>query len=145
MWVDWGNSILSECVRIGLTYQITKLTENLMDRLELFHSLVNLAASDGKFTDEEVQFLAERAERWNIPKGEFETALAGISEGNFEFKVPDAYEERVEMMKEMLRLIAIDGELAPMEKHVCSLVAGKMDFASHEFEEVLKSVLDENK
>ena len=115
-----------------------------MDRLELFHSLVNLAASDGKFADEEVQFLAERAERWDIPKGEFETALAGISEGNFELKVPDNYDERVEMMKEMLRLVASDGELADMEKHICSLVAGKMDFSSKEFEEILQSVINEN-
>jgi hypothetical protein len=46
-------------------------------------------------------------------------------------------------MKEMLRLIAIDGELADMEKHICSIVAGKMDFTSQEFENVLKSVLDE--
>ena len=87
-----------------------------MDRVELFHSLVNLAASDGKFTDEEVEFLADRAERWEIPKGEFETALAGISEGNFEFKVPEDYDARVDMMKEMLRLVAVDGDLADMEK-----------------------------
>ena len=115
-----------------------------MDRVELFHSLVHLAASDGKFTDEEVQFLAERAEQWDIPKGEFETALAGITSGNLEFKVPEAYEDRVEMMKEILRLIAADGELADMEKHVCSVIAGKMDFNSGEFESVLNSVLKEN-
>lgn len=115
-----------------------------MERIELFHSLVNLAASDGKFTDEEIRFLADRAEKWQIPKGEFETALAGISEGNFELKVPDGYESRVEMMKEMLRLVASDGELADMEKHICSLVAGKMEFSSSEFDEILKSVIAEN-
>ncbi len=114
-----------------------------MDQVELFHSLVNLAASDGKFTDEEIQFLAERAEKWEIPKGEFETALAGISEGNFELKVPEDYDARVNMMKEMLRLVASDGELAPMEKHICSVVAGKMDFSSQEFENLLQSVIDE--
>ena len=114
-----------------------------MDRIELFSSLVNLAAADGKFTDEEVQFLAERAERWNIPKGEFETALAGISEGDFEFKVPEDYQQRVEMMKEMLRLVAADGDLAPIEKHVCSVVAGKMDFNGPEFEAILQEVIDE--
>ena len=66
-----------------------------MERIELFHSLVNLAASDGKFAEEEIQFLADRAEKWEIPKGEFETALAGISEGNFELKVPEDYDARV--------------------------------------------------
>ncbi len=115
-----------------------------MDRLELFHSLVNLAAADGKFTEEEIQFLADRAERWEIPKGEFETALAGISEGNFELKVPEAYDERVTMMKEMLRLVASDGELADMEKHICSMASGKMDFSPTEFEEILQSVIEES-
>ena len=114
-----------------------------MDRLELFHSLVHLAASDGKFAEEEVQFLAHRAEQWEIPKGEFETALAGISSGNFEFKIPKSYEDRVEMMKEFLRLIAADGELADMEKHVCSVIAGRMDFSSDEFENILAKVLSE--
>jgi len=52
-----------------------------MDKLSIFHSLVNLAAADNKFTDEEVRFLLERAEQWNIPTSEFETALAGLSEG----------------------------------------------------------------
>lgn len=115
-----------------------------MDRIELFHSLVNLAAADGRFTEEELQLLADRAHRWDIPDGEFETALAGISEGHFELKVPESYEDRVNMMKEMLRLVASDGELADMEKHLCSLAAGKMDFSSQEFENVLQSVIDES-
>ena len=115
-----------------------------MDHLELFHSLVNLAASDGKFTEEEVQFLAQRAEQWDIPKGEFETALAGLDSGHFEFKVPENYEDRVMMMKEILRLMAADGELAEMEKHVCSVVAAKMDFSTAEFDNVLVEVLKEN-
>ena len=114
-----------------------------MNHLELFHNLVNLAASDGKFTEPEIEFRAKRAERWEIPKGEFETALAGISEGNFEVHIPESYEERVNLMKEMLRLIASDGEIADMEKHICSLAAGKMDFSPAEFESVLRSVIEE--
>ena len=114
-----------------------------MNRIELFHNLVNLAASDGKFTDEEVRFLAERAEHWEIPKGEFESALAQISTGNFEVKVPDSPLDRVNLMKEMIRLIASDGELADMEKHVCSLVAGRMNFSGVEFDRVLQSVIAE--
>ncbi len=114
-----------------------------MDRIELFHNLVNLAASDGKFTDEEVRFLAERAERWDVSKGEFDSALARISTGNFEVKVPDARVDRVLLMKEMIRVIASDGELADMEKHICSLVAGRMNFSGAEFDTILKSVIAE--
>jgi uncharacterized tellurite resistance protein B-like protein len=114
-----------------------------MDRIELFHSLVNLAASDGKFTEHEIQFLAERAEEWHIPRGEFETALAGLSQGEVELNIPADYADRVEMMKEMLRLIASDGQLAEIEKRICSVVAGKMDFSSAEFERILDAVIRE--
>ena len=87
-----------------------------MDNIELFHNLVNLAAADGKFTPEEVEFLATRAEIWNISNDEFETAIAGISEGNVEVKIPESIHDRRQLMKEMIRLMAVDGELAEMEK-----------------------------
>lgn len=114
-----------------------------MNQLELFHSLVNLAAADNKFTGEEVQFLAQRAERWNISSDEFETAIAGISTGELEVKIPEPYEDRVTMLKEMIRLIAVDGELAEMEKRLCAYASGKMDFTSQQFSQILDEVIAE--
>jgi uncharacterized tellurite resistance protein B-like protein len=114
-----------------------------MDDVELFHNLVNLAAADGKFTDEEVQFLARRAERWDISNDEFHTAMAGIGEGTVEVHLPDDRDERIQLMKEMIRLIAVDGSLHAIEKHICSLAAGKMEFSSEEFNRILQEVLDE--
>lgn len=114
-----------------------------MDRIELFHNLVNLAACDGKFMDAEIQFLANRADLWDVPKGQFEAALAQISEGNFEIKIPENHGERINLMKEILRLIASDGELADMEKHICSLVAGRMNLSGAEFDRILQSVIAE--
>jgi len=37
------------------------------DRTQLFHNLVNLAAADQKFTEEEIAFLINRANSWGIP------------------------------------------------------------------------------
>ena len=37
-----------------------------MDRIELFSNLVALAASDGKFTPQEIEYLAIKAETWGI-------------------------------------------------------------------------------
>ncbi|NIO42156.1 MAG: hypothetical protein GTO41_19570, partial [Burkholderiales bacterium] len=68
-----------------------------MERLALFHNLVNLAAADGKFTDEEVQFLAQRAELWAIPDDEFETALAGVAAGQLQIRLPEAQQQRVQL------------------------------------------------
>ncbi len=114
-----------------------------MDHIELFHSLVNLAAVDNKFTDEEIQFLAQRAELWNIPTDEFETAIAGISSGELEVKIPDSFEDRVVMLKEMIRLMAVDGEMAEMEKRLCAYASGRMDITTQQFSQILDEVINE--
>lgn len=114
-----------------------------MDKLELFRNLVNLAAADKKFTEEEVLFLAERAERWEIPQDEFETTIAGIAEGGLDLNLPENHDDRVELMKEMIRLMAADGDIAEMERHLCALASSKMDFTGKQFEEILQSVIDE--
>ena len=114
-----------------------------MDKLETFHNLVNMAAIDNKFTDEEVQFLAQRANDWKISNDEFETALAGISEGQLEVTIPESYEDRVVLLKEMIRIMAIDGELADMEKRLCAQASGKMDFTTQQFGQILDEVIAE--
>lgn len=112
-----------------------------MDKLETFHNLVNMAAIDNKFTEEEVEYLARRANQWDISNDEFETALAGISEGLLEVKIPETHEDRGTLLKEMIRLMAIDGELAEMEKRMCAQASGKMDFTTQQFGQILDEVI----
>ncbi len=114
-----------------------------MDKLQTFHNLVNMAAIDNKFTDEEVEFLAQRANQWQISSDEFETALAGISEGQLEVNIPEPYADRVLLLKDMIRMMAIDGELADMEKRLCAQASGKMDFTAQQFGQILDEVIAE--
>lgn len=112
------------------------------ERLAIFHNLVNLAAVDQKFTEEEIGFLVNRAEAWNIPTDEFETALAGISTGQIEVTIPDAHDDRVSLLKEMIRLMAVDGEMAETEKRLCASASAQMDFTSAQFGEILEEVIN---
>ncbi len=114
-----------------------------MNKVELFHSLVNMAAVDNKFTEEEIQFLVQRAEKWDIPSEEFETAVAGISTGELEVKIPESFEDRVVMLKEMIRLMATDGELADMEKRLCAYASGRMELTQQQFAQILDEVIEE--
>ncbi len=116
-----------------------------MERIELFTNLVNLAAVDGKFTDEEVHYLASRAEAWNIPMDEFETAIAGVAEGGIQLQIPDAHGERDHLLKEMVRLMAAAGELAEMEKRMCAVASSRMNFTSHQFDEIIMQVISETR
>jgi uncharacterized tellurite resistance protein B-like protein len=110
-----------------------------MEKTDLFANLVNLAAADNKFTEEEVRFLVDRANRWGISNDEFETIMAGIEEGGIQLQVPDTYDGRIELLKEMLRLMAADGELAAVEKSLCARVSNRMNLSTEEF----KSIVDE--
>ena len=114
-----------------------------MDPTDLFSNLVNLAAVDGKFTEEEIRFLVSRAHALNLPNEEFEIALVGIAEGNIEIKIPDDHADRVHLLQEMIKLMAADGELAEMEKEFCARASAKMDFTIDQFQTILQEVLDQ--
>ncbi len=113
-----------------------------MDHQELFHNLVQLAAVDGKFTEQEVKFLVEKAEEWGIPNDEFETALAGFEQG-IELKMPAEKEDRIEMLAQMIRLMAVDGELAETEKRLCAAASASMEISTEEFTGIINSLLAE--
>lgn len=112
-----------------------------MSKVDLFNNLVILASADGRFTEEEVTYLAQKAEVWDISPDEVESALAGASTGEAEIILPETQEERVELLKEMIRLMAADGHLAEIEKRICATASAAMDFNGVEFEEILQSVL----
>ena len=115
-----------------------------MDKLELFSNLVNLAAVDHKFSEEEIRFLVQRANQWGIPNDEFETVLAGIEEAGIELKIPDVHEERVGMLKEMIRLMACDGHLSKSEKDLCARASIKMDFTTNQFKAIVNELIGDS-
>ena len=110
----------------------------MMDRLQLFQNLVIMAASDGKFAEEEIQALAVRAENWNISNEDFESILIGVRAGEVDLQLPESRAGRYELLGEMIRLMAADGELAEVEKHLCATVAVKMDISNEEIDAIIR-------
>ena len=55
--------------------------------------------------------------------------------------LPEARDSRIELLSEMVRVMAADGELAQIEKELCATAAAKMDFTMQEFEQILSSLL----
>ena len=113
-----------------------------MDNQELFHNLVQLAAVDGKFTEEEIKFLVEKADQWGIPNDEFETALAGFEQG-IELTMPAEKQDRIELLSHMIRLMAVDGELAETEKRLCAAASASMEISTKELADIIDSLLAE--
>lgn len=114
-----------------------------MDKIELFTNLVNMAAADHKFTESEIRFLVDRANRWEIPDDEIETALTGIDAAGIQISIPESHHDRVFLLKEMIRLMAVDGEMAEEERELCARVSSRMDFTSGQFKEIVEQVIAE--
>ena len=112
-----------------------------MEQRQIFQNLVHMAAVDGKFTEEEIQFLVVRAEQWGIPSDEFETALASLEAGEIQIRIPEEKGDRVELLRQMVLLMAVDGELAETEKHLCASASASMEVTSEEFTAIVDSLL----
>lgn len=114
-----------------------------MDRVNLFRHLVAMAASDGEFKESEVQMLAVRANQWNITEEQFQQTVEAIKEGRLELKVPTEPEGKVELLKNMMHMMAIDGELADEEKRLCAMASATMGFDDKQFDAILDDLLKE--
>jgi len=78
-----------------------------------------MAASDGEFKQAEVEMLAVRANQWEITQQQFEETIADIQAGRLELAIPVEEEAKILLLKNMVHMMAIDGELAEEEKRLC--------------------------
>ncbi len=114
-----------------------------MERIDLFRHLVAMAASDGTFTESEVQMLAVRANQWNITQQQFDDVITEIRSGHVALAIPQRMEEKVELLKNMMHMMAIDGDLAEEEKRMCAVASAQMGFTSEQFDQILDELLND--
>ena len=112
-----------------------------MDRVMLFENLMVMAAADGRFTEEEVAFLAGRAQRWGISDQQIQEALAKAEPDKAELVLPAESSDQVELLREMILIMAVDGELHETEKRLCATAAAVMNVSSDQFDRILDSLL----
>jgi uncharacterized tellurite resistance protein B-like protein len=112
-----------------------------MDRLESFRNLLVMAAADGKMTEEEVTYLSLRSVRWGITNEQFRAALEYATDPNSKMSLPATKAEALEMLGDLIRMMAIDGELADVEKQLFAIAAAKMDISATELDQLLTSLL----
>lgn len=112
-----------------------------MDRVAFFENLMVMAASDGKFTDEEMAYLIVRAEQWGITDAQVQNAINQAASSDAALAIPPGREDRLELLRDLVRLMAADGELHETEKRLCATAAAIMDFSGDQFDQLLDSLL----
>lgn len=108
-----------------------------MERSELFKVLMAMAAADKKFTDEEVEFLALRSHRWGLTDEQFAEALEFAKREPTSLTIPETPQDRERLLRDLLEIMAADGELAPAEKNLYARAAASMGFSADALDERL--------
>ncbi len=112
-----------------------------MQAYELFKDLMVMAIADGKLTEEELRMLAGRAIRWGISNEQFEQAMEYALSDEAHVTIPPDPEDRTRLLEELLRMMAVDGQLAEIEKQIFAVVAATMKVGDRELNELLDRML----
>ena len=114
-----------------------------MNRKDVLRYLLAMAAVDGRIRGEELVFLTERAITWGVTDDEFEALLDEISNGEPELKLPETMEEKVQILKNLIGLMAVDGALNMEEKQLFAQLATRMHVSAGEINHIIDTVLAE--
>ncbi len=112
-----------------------------MELLEKLKNLLVMAAADGTFTEREINFLADRCVQWGLSEDDFAAAIEYALQDGAHLHIPEQRHECVEMLQDLIRMMAADGRLAEMEKRLFATAAVKMGISDEELNAIIDSVL----
>ena len=102
-----------------------------------------MAAADGKIREAELRMLSDRAMQWGITDDEFEEALQFAMSGTAELHIPNSKEDRYAILKDLMRMMAADGEMAVAERKLFAHAAGALEINDEELNQIIDEVVDD--
>lgn len=109
-------------------------------RKQHLRNLVVMAFADGSLSHREVHLVAERCEKLGLHESELEAALAfGISD-SAKLQLPAETDVRESLLKDLIRMMAADGQFVEAEKRLFALAAAKMELTGQRLQTLIQSV-----
>ena len=112
-----------------------------MDLHAKLRNLLLMAAADGSLTEREIIFLTDRCKQWDISEDVFADAVRYAISDSAKLEIPESHEDRVDMLKELLRMMAADGSLMDAEKQLFATAAVAMDISDEELKDIIDSMV----
>ncbi len=114
-----------------------------MSQAELFQNLLIMAAIDGRLSESELRLLSDRAAQWGITDDEFERAIQNAIAGCNVLAIPQDQVERAQMLKDMIRMMAADGQLPDSQKRLFATATTALGITPIELNQLIDTVLEE--
>jgi len=106
-------------------------------KLEHFRNLVSLITADGKIEDVERVALFKIAYTLELPLDRFNLMLERGHE--YRFIIPQNNHDREKQLQDMIEIAHVDGDFAPAEMELISMVAGKLGFTEQELNHIIQT------
>jgi uncharacterized tellurite resistance protein B-like protein len=106
-------------------------------KLEHFRNLVSLITADGKIEEVERVALFKIAYTLGIPLDRFNLMLVRGHE--YRFLIPQNNHDREKQLEDMIELALVDGEFAPAEIELITMVGEKLGFTFAEITHIIQT------
>ncbi len=116
-----------------------------MTPIDRFYHLLTMAAADKKVNEAELGFLAERAFELGISNEDFHEALQRAVKSEGELTIPPGAADRRSLLKDLIRMMAADGEMDAREKELFAHVAAVMEISTEDLHQVIDATLAEKR
>jgi hypothetical protein len=109
--------------------------------MQRFENLLSVALADGRLTEREMRLLSERAREWRLDDHQFTVAVNHCLERPGHLRIPDSREERAELLRDALSVMASDGQLMDAEKRLFAFIAARMEFSAAEIDAIIMELV----
>lgn len=107
-----------------MTDQEKRENEDKGKQLRRLQNLIALAFADGKITNEEIQYIINKARKAGFSNKDLQV-LANLP-ANAQPYIPENQQEKEEHIKELMIIMAVDGTISSEELGLCKFLAMKM-------------------
>jgi len=115
-----------------------------MQRLDQLKNLVIMAAADGTLAQAEIAMLIQRCSELGLNETDLENAIDYALSDKPSLKLPDTKEEKLQLLSDLLLVMAADGRLREVEKRLFAVAAAKMNIGQADLDALIDRLVGKN-
>jgi uncharacterized tellurite resistance protein B-like protein len=97
-----------------------------MKQLDQLKNLVIMASADGALSEREIAFLVDRCSALGLDEADLEKSIDFALSDQASIKLPATKKDQIDMLSDLIRMMAADGSLSEIEKRLFALASARM-------------------
>jgi len=104
-------------------------------------NLIEVAISDGKLDDRELELINSIAGKFGLSKEE--TVTIKENHEDIEFIPPSSYDAKVKLMEDLVKVLLVDNVIEENEIKICKELAKKLRLSPYFVDDLINSILNQ--